>query len=192
MHLLRLYVRTNRNAQAERVLSLLIDRSVALPAEELPALRRQMALAITAPEQPAGRVEEAQALLAKNRIKKGETTANRRVLLLVRGRLPQERSASLCALEQLPGGPAVTAAERLRLAQLYDANGDWQHARQQLLELLDGDANNAAYLAVLIDGLLRHGKKAEADDYLDRLSKIEPDSDRTRELRLRRSKPMKR
>jgi hypothetical protein len=81
--------------------------------------------------------------------------------------------------------------ERLRLAQLYDAAANWPQARTHLLALLEEEGRNAACMAVLIDGLLRHGKKAEAAGWLERLAKIEPDAPRTQELRERLLRPSK-
>jgi hypothetical protein len=45
-------------------------------------------------------------------------------------------------------------------------------ARKTLLALLESDNTNTAVMAVLIGGLLRQGKKAEAAKWLERLAKL--------------------
>jgi tetratricopeptide (TPR) repeat protein len=184
MGLLRVYMRDNRNAHAERVLHLLFDPRVLVPEEDLPELRRLMALAVTAPERKTPKVERALALLALNRVRDSENPADQPVSALVRGALPAERAAALRSLERLPQG-SMSFPERLRLAQLYDLAGNWPRARTGLLALLEEDGRNTACMFVLIDGLLRHGKKAEAAGWLDRLARIEPGAERTHELRER-------
>jgi predicted Zn-dependent protease len=183
--LLRLYVRTNQWDRAERLLHLLFDPTVLPPEESLPEFRRWLALALTAPDRSPPRLERALAVLAVNRAVEGETLADRRVAALARGRAPEMRMEALRTLEQLKAGPPMPAAERLRLAQLYQADGNGPAARTILLELLAADANNAALMAVLIDGLLAQGKKAEAAGWLARLEKLAPDAPRTQELRTR-------
>jgi tetratricopeptide (TPR) repeat protein len=190
MGLLRLYMRGNRNAHAERVLHLLFDHRVLVREEDLPEVRRLMALAITAPERRTPQVERALSLLALNRVRDPDNPADLCVSALVRGALPVERAAALRSLESLPQG-SMSFPERLRLAQLYDAAGNWPQARTHLLALLEEDGRNTACMAVLIDGLLRHDKKAEAAGWLERLAKIEPDAERTRELRERMLRPSK-
>jgi tetratricopeptide (TPR) repeat protein len=184
--LLRLYLRGNRNAEAERVLELLLGPTLVVPEEELPALRRQLALVMTAPEHGNVLVGRALSLLAVNRASEGgDTVANLRVAALVRGVIEDQTDAALRTLERLPGGRAVLTEEKLRLAGLYDRAGNWRRCRELLLELLAGDVSNTALMAVLLDGLLRHGKKAEAAGWLEHLEKLEPAAARTREFRER-------
>jgi tetratricopeptide (TPR) repeat protein len=184
MGLVRLYVRENRTDQAEHVLQLLFDPDVLVPEEAYPQLRRTMALVLTAPDRKEPQLERALELLELNSNRHPEEPADVRVTALVRGVVAADRSDALRSLEALPEG-ALSATEKLRLAQLYDAAGQWVAARKHLLAVLEGDSRNTGCMAVLIDGLLRHGKKAEATGWLERLTKIEPDAERTRELRER-------
>jgi tetratricopeptide (TPR) repeat protein len=183
--LAHLYLRTNQNARAVAVLVQLLDPKQSVSDEDLPELRRQLALAMTAAQFGEDRIESALRLLQLNTQSEGDAVADRRVAALVRGGDAAQRAESLQALERLPGGPAIVPEESLRLAQLYNANGDWPRARERLLGLLEKDRRNGSYMAVLIDGLLSHGKRAEAATWLDRLAAVEPDAARTRELRAR-------
>lgn len=79
--------------------------------------------------------------------------------------------------------------EQLRLAWLYDVTGDWPRARSQLQGLLAQDNDNTGYLAVLVDGLLRRGKKSEVASWLSRLERLDRDHPRIREFRDRLKKP---
>jgi predicted Zn-dependent protease len=189
--LLRLHLRADRPAEAQRVLNALLD-SPGVAEEDLPVLRRQLALVLSSPRRRAPEVQRALRLLAGNRATWGDAAADRRVAALVWGAVPAQAAEALRALERLPGGPAVRPEETLRLARLYDSVGDWSRARDCLTGLLKEDGSNPAYLAALIDGLLRRGKKAEAAEWLERLTKLEPDAERTRELQRRMRQPAKR
>jgi hypothetical protein len=68
---------------------------------------------------------------------------------------------------------------------LRDAEGDWPGARRELLVLIQQDEGNPAYLAVLIDGLIRHKKKAEAFTWLGKLEKLNLDPSRLEQFRER-------
>jgi tetratricopeptide (TPR) repeat protein len=189
--LLRLHMRADQPAKAERVLQALLSSRVVAD-EDLPELRRQLALVLSAPQRRAPQVERARALLAANRAGASDTVADQRTAGLVTGVAPGKAAEALRVLEQLPGGPAVLPEEMLRLAWLYEAAGNWPRARDCLLALLKRDGSNPAYLAALIDGLLRRGKKAEAAEWLDRLTKLEPGAARTRDLQQRMRQPAKR
>jgi tetratricopeptide (TPR) repeat protein len=182
--LANLYLRRNEPIKAERVLMRLLDPQVVVSEEDLPEWRRLLALAITAPEQRKDRVNQALALLAQNR-GQGDAEADRRVAALVGLARPTDRAKALAALERLPGGSARTPLEQLRLAQLYDATGNWPRARELYLGLVGHDRANGGYLAVLIDGLLRQGKKSEAANYLRHLAQLEPSFPRLREFEQR-------
>jgi len=127
--------------------------------------------------------EQALALLALTRATEGHAEEDRRVAALVKGARPAARAEALAALEALPGGSAMTALERLRLGRLYEDEGRWADARKQYAALVAADRDNPSYLAVLVEGLLRQKKRAEAAGWLERLEKLEPASPRTKRLR---------
>jgi tetratricopeptide (TPR) repeat protein len=178
-----LYLRTDRPDRAEPVLLALFDPRVLLSEEEFPELRRQLALVMSRPGQKQDRVHQALAVLAVNRRQEGDTEADRRVAALVRGTRPTERAQALRTLEELPGGPAVLAPERLRLARLYEAAKNWPGARAQYAALIAGDPDNTTWLALFVEALLRAGKKADAARWLAELEKREPGAARTSRLR---------
>jgi tetratricopeptide (TPR) repeat protein len=176
------YLRLDRPARAEEVLRSLLGPRAALPLEEVPAVRRQLALALSADGR--GGAAEALKLLEENRASgASEESADRLTLLLVKAQQPGGRAAALRALGPLLKGPPLPAEEQLRLARLYEAEGDWARARECLLGLVARDGQNPAYLAALAEGLLKRGRRAEARPWLERLAQVEPDAPRTRGLR---------
>jgi tetratricopeptide (TPR) repeat protein len=180
--LAELYLRRDETDRAEPVLTALLDSRVLVPEEDLPHIRRTLALALTSPARREDRSAQALALLALNRAARGDTQADRRVAALVKGSRPAARAEALAALEAMSGGPAVTAQERLRLALLYEDEGRWVDARKQYAALVAADRENPAYVALLVEGLLRQKKMAEAASWLERLEKLEPGSARAKGL----------
>lgn len=174
------YLRVGEAGRAEALLRKLLGPGVLVPEEDLPAIRRQLALVLSEGGEEA-KVREALALLDQNPA--AEAAADRRTRLLAQAARPAGRKDALAALDGLKDGPPPTPEERYRLARLSDAEGHWPSARALLFELLDGDGYNPAYLSYLIDGLLRHGEGSEAGPWLTRLEKAAPDAPRTKELR---------
>jgi len=163
----------------------MLQPRVSVLEEDLPGIRRMLALVLTAPEQPMDRVDTSLAILALNRGPAGESALDHRLSLLVRGRRAGDRAGVLKALEELSADPEPGAEEQLRLAQLHQQQGDWPRARSLLLTLLNRDEENPGVMAALVDGLLRNGKFAEAALWLPRLEKLEPTSSRVQDLRKR-------
>ena len=101
---------------------------------------------------------------------------------------PEGRRRAIAGLETLIGRGAATTEDRRKLAQLLEAVGEWPRAREQYRELIlradaarDADtiARRPHYLALLVEGLLRHRKPgddadlAEARQLVERLKPIE-------------------
>jgi tetratricopeptide (TPR) repeat protein len=175
------YLRLGEAARAEALLRKLLGPGVLVPEEDLPAIRRQLALVLSEGGEEA-KIREALALLDQNP-PGAEAGADEPARLLVLAARPAGRTEALAALDARKAGPPLTAEQRYRLARLYDAEGDWPRARALLFELLDADGYNPAYLTFFIDGLLRHDEASEAGPWLTRLEKAAPDAPRTKELR---------
>jgi tetratricopeptide (TPR) repeat protein len=177
-------LRTDQAQKAARVLEELLSPRLNLDEEELADARRQLALALTE-DGTERHMQEALALLERNRTTEGDSLTDRRVRALVRATQSAERAGALRELEGLLNGPEPSPGERLRLARLYDAAEMSARAREQYLKLLDQDRDNPAYLMAFIEGLLRRNNRPEARSYLDRLAKVASDSARLRVLRQR-------
>ena len=177
-----LRLRRDEQAKAEPVLRGLLGPPAVVVDEDAPAIRRQLALALTASD--ANRIDEALRLLDRNRRSPAESPADARVRALVLAARPTGRAAALKALGALPA-TRLTAQERLRLARLYDAEGDWGRARELILGLVEEDPANVSPAAALADGLIRHRRRVEAAEWLERVEKLEPGSPRAKALRRR-------
>lgn len=180
-----LYLRQNEWDRAEGVLIGMLDRRLSMAEEELPPIRRRLALTLAMPGRDGDRTDDALALIEMNRETEGDVEADRRVSALVRASKTEGRAAALKELETMPGGPAVTAPERIFLARLYEAQKRWGDARHQYELAQAADKDNPTYLAVLADFLLRQDRKAEAAGWLRKLEKLEPQAERTKKLRER-------
>ena len=79
----------------------------------------------------------------------------------------------------------MTIQEQLRLAQIFDAEGNWAAAKTILLGLIQADKDNPSTVAVLIDGTARSRHHAEASTWIAQLDKLEPGSERVTNFRRR-------
>src|SRR5207244_12470169 len=91
--------------------------------------------------------------------------------------------AALCGTP-LPGSVLGTA-ERFWFVLLYDAVDESDKARTEMTALLPADGDNPQYLAYYIRKLIQRHDLADAQTYLERLRRLEPDSPRTRGLAAR-------
>jgi predicted Zn-dependent protease len=164
------YLRLNRPAEAEPLLRAVFGKKVRIAQERLDWPRRQLALAL-AETGDEGR-DEALRLLDLNVDHGADPTADARVRAFVRGAQASERLSAIRDIEATvtPLRP-LRPDEQFRLARLYDAEGDWEAARQRLQALVDhdGDPDNPEYLMYLVRGLLRHDQRDEARPYVQRL-----------------------
>ena len=67
------------------------------------------------------------------------------------------------------GGAEPDPDDRLQLASLYLARDDWDHCREQMEKLVNGNQPNPLYLAVYVRMLLDQDQLGDADLWLDRL-----------------------
>jgi tetratricopeptide (TPR) repeat protein len=174
------YVRLDRAKDAEPALRDLLDPTLRFPpgaaAENVAWARRQLALIRAEAGGEAG-YAEARALLEANG---GRDLADARAAALVRATRLAERPEALRALEETLAAQPLAPDEQFRLAKLYDAADDWGSAHDQLEALLKVDPRNPEYLAYFVAGLLRRGRRVEAQTWLTRLEQVEPDSARVK------------
>lgn len=121
--------------------------------------------------------EEAIALLQDT--PRGEQDAGlrellRAALLARRGGPENLRQARQIAQELLATSAEPRAA--LLLVRIYEAEGDLSNARETCLGLVNRANSSPAHLAVFVDMLLRHGRTAEAEPWLQKLEKAAPDN----------------
>ncbi len=95
------------------------------------------------------------------------------------------RRAAIRGLQHVIEREGPKPDDQYALAQLYEADGNWSKAREQLQSLLAGNGQNPVYLAHNTLILLRRGLTDEAQTWLDKLEKLEPRSLRTIDLKAR-------
>ncbi len=84
-----------------------------------------------------------------------------------------DRQKAIGLLEAIVTDKMDAPTDRLLLAQLYEANGQWPRARQQLAGLLKrSDGNTPPNLVAFIAALLRHDEVDEAATALEPLEKF--------------------
>ncbi len=106
-----------------------------------------------------------------------------KVFALRPGRADRRKAIALLVgvLEREP----ATADDLFLLSQLYEADGDWGKAREQMLKLLNKQGQNPLFLAHYTRALLRHNRTDEARAWLARLVEADPRSPATQEVRAR-------
>lgn len=104
------------------------------------------------------------------------------VLALQPNRLRRQEAINI--LNQIVAADRPRADDLFLLAQLHEANGNWDESRKTMRKLLDA-APEPNYLAAFARSLLRHESLVEAKDFLNRLERVAADSALTAEIKAR-------
>jgi tetratricopeptide (TPR) repeat protein len=159
-------------AVAEPLLRAAIDGPDS-PPEQRAWARRTLALALSRPAQEA-RFQQALELIEANIQADPASPDEKRALAYILAARADRRREAIEAFERV--GAALTPDDRLLLARLYEAVGDWPTARQRLFGLVADRGNDPQYVAAAIRSLLRHNELDEAEALIRRLEALEPGS----------------
>ncbi len=112
------------------------------------------------------------------------------ILLLRRGGVSFRDRARQVLESLVSSANGAATIDRLLLARLYEAQGQWSKAREQLELLVQRDQPEPAHLAAFADHLLRSARKQpatlkKAAELIDRLAALEPENTHFRTLNLR-------
>jgi cellulose synthase operon protein C len=118
--------------------------------------------------------QEAQDLLDKNTKQFGDTEEDRRTRALVLATQPKYRTEAIQQFEKLSVKNNLAPEHRFLLAQLYEAEGNWQTAKWQMQALVRDHENNPYVRARLAGLLLRHKLADEAYPHVQRLVQLRP------------------
>jgi tetratricopeptide (TPR) repeat protein len=174
-----------RLAHTEPVLRRLIDPAARAPAAVVAWARRELALRLAA-RGDYRRFQEAVALLDQNDKEAPASAEEQRARALVLATQPGRRRDALRLFERLALDPAPLAADvRLTMVTLYEADGQWPPAREQLLALVREDGDNPAYLGRLVHGLLAHDEASRTDVWVRKLVRLAPTAFETVEIQAR-------
>jgi hypothetical protein len=175
------HLRHDQPNRARTALLALLSPRLEAPPEVAAWARRELALATAADGTPEA-VRDALALLDAAPAPPSE--ADRRACALVMGMRPERRREALNLFEETVGRQPLTPDEQFRLALLWDAADDCPRARELMFSLLTAHAREPQYLAGQVRMLLARDSLPEARQWLATLEKLEPDSPRTRALKM--------
>jgi tetratricopeptide (TPR) repeat protein len=108
-----------------------------------------------------------------------------RALVLAAQRSRPRRLEAVRLLEKATSDQLPPPENQFLLGQLYESVGDWRKAREQMLSLVTSNPDNPLYLARYVRGLLRHDGADEAEPWVSKLEKLQPDLFQTLELKAR-------
>lgn len=178
------YLRGGQPRKAEPCLRKLLTPALRAPEVEAAWARRSLAVALAAGgDYP--QLVEALALLDQNLRARGRSAEDLHTkVALLAGRFGRQQE-TVALLEELCRRHLATAEEQLLLARLYEAANDWPRAQERMLKVLAVHGDNPQCPAQYALSLLRRKEIGEAEVWLGRLEKREPQSDRTVELKAR-------
>lgn len=178
------YLRTGRPTAAEALLRHFLDPTVKAPPPDLAWARRSLAFALAAKGDPR-EADRALALLEENRRGSTESAEDQCTRALVLALRPGRGEEAVGLFEDLARRQPLAPEERFVLAKLYEAEGNWRRARETFLSLAASPDVQPLHLSHYVNSLLVRGETEEAQLWLARLEKIEPDSPRTVDLKTR-------
>lgn len=95
------------------------------------------------------------------------------------------RQEAIGVLDRIVAAGSPRPGDLFLLAQLHEANGDWDESRIAMRKLIEAHPGQAEYLAAYTRALLRHNELGEAQAYLERLEKAAPGQPGTLEVQAR-------
>jgi tetratricopeptide (TPR) repeat protein len=178
-------LRTNRIESSEAVLRRIVSGEVEATAADKMWARHSLAL-VLANGSDFARFQEALTLAgvkidengqlvretARVRVENTEVVLTRaRVLATQPIRAFRDRAIEL--FENMDRNQALTPNDKLVLALLYDADGQWPKAREQMSILVGQYPNMQQYVIQNLQLLLKHNEMAQADGELKKLEELE-------------------
>ena len=133
----RFFAASGAGAQAVPLLRKALNPEVKADEAEKIAIRRTLASVLLATRRPKI-LEEAESLVAENLKARPDSEDDVRLRAEIIGLEPGRTKEAIKAYEDLRSRFTPTSLELLRLAQLYDADGQWTPARQIALNILNG------------------------------------------------------
>jgi tetratricopeptide (TPR) repeat protein len=176
-------LRTGRPREAVPLLRRVLEHGLKAPAADLARTRRNLAFALAT---AGGPKEFAEALaLADANLKASGSVEDQRVKAAVLATRSAHRREAIRLLEESFQRRQATPAESFLLARLYEAEGNWSQAHDRFVALVVPQRARPEFLAHYADSLLRRKEASEAQMWLVRLEKLEPDALRTLDLKAR-------
>jgi tetratricopeptide (TPR) repeat protein len=176
------YARRGPAANAEACLRKLLDPAVAAADSVRSAARRDLALGLAASGDYRG-FQQGLALLTEAGLPKSRDDELALAQLLATRAERRRDARSL--LEKLAKDNPLSPDAQFLLARLTDADGETGRADDMILSLLGTNGRNAALISWHVQNLLRRGQPAAAQQWIETLRAVDPDSLRTVSLTAR-------
>jgi predicted Zn-dependent protease len=163
--------RANYVKQAETLLNRIIDgKDVKAEAADMIWARNRLAL-ITSTRPGYENIEKARALIRKNLAANPDSIEDKRLLAQINLADPRQtnRDEAMKMLKGLLENQNASNEDRIGLAHLYLASGNWRAASEVLRQLAIGAGQDPKYLSMYIRELLDHGEVSDAEIYLRQL-----------------------
>jgi cellulose synthase operon protein C len=171
--LVEFLIRTNQAGQAEGPLKEILERTPDGRSPDAAWARRLLAQVYALGDPP--RIADALALIADKAGQPGGDPADLRVLSVVHAaqRTPEGRRQAIADLEALAGRDLAAPDDLRRLAQLLEADGRWEPARDRFRELIrrtegardmETLAQRPLFITLFFDALIRHHKPGDDSD----------------------------
>jgi cellulose synthase operon protein C len=183
------HLRGGEPKKADPYLRLIIGSPSSGTQETVRWARRSLAVALAA-DRDFQESRRALELIDENLREHPDSPEDQRARAIVLAAQPGGRRESIRVLESSYALQHPTPGEQVLLAQLYEANHEWDKANKHLLALVNSKGGDAPpYLAYYVRALLRQNKVPEAASYLARLKEKVGDPDpnpaQTKELTAR-------
>jgi tetratricopeptide (TPR) repeat protein len=170
------YLRFGLSQKAELPLQRLLEPASKATEAERTWARRALAVALAT----RGDRDESLKLIEQN-LQAGRTPEDLRTKANIAAQSSSRRlrQQAISALEELITRHTPGAQDRYLLAELYEADGDRAKARAQMRDLVASNEPSPVYVAGYVRKLIRDGIIADAEVWVSRLEKVEPQSFRT-------------
>lgn len=180
----------DRLAEAEPHLKTLVGLKGLSAEESAWAKRALSASMVWSADGDRSRVQKALELLnasAGSETPTAEEFNNRRVRAQILARQPgrDDRRAAIRLLNEIVTRGTPLPVDRLLLARLQEADGDWPAARAQLQALITADNKNPDYLGFFALALIKRKQFDDAQVWLTQLEKVAPKAVNTVEVKAR-------
>jgi tetratricopeptide (TPR) repeat protein len=177
LHVAEFFRRKGETAKAVTLFRELLDKNSKVTSEQMPLIRRLLAIALTQGGDHAS-FQEARRLIEKNLASWG-SPADRRAEILILSMRSYGRKDAIRRLEGLEKQSSLTPEERFALARLLDRDGEWTKAQVQYQLAVKEKGSQPAHLAGYAIRLIQQKQLERAEALLKDLRKREPESFRS-------------
>ncbi len=175
-------LRTGQSGAAIPLLRKLIDPASRAPEDTVAWARRTLSLSMAA----SGNFQQYREALTLIDANGAGAPSDQLAKAIILAAQPANRRDAIKLFESLTSQKAALPADaRFVMAQLYEADGNWNKARVHMLALVNEFDKNPTYIARYIRGLLRHDGADEASRWVEKLAELKPTAFETTELKAR-------